>query len=1765
MRRSWARWLRAFSTSKTYKKSTFAIGIEALEERCMPSHLLLTVNSAGDDPSGPTPGVVTFRDAIKAVNNDSADDPNSPDVIQFAIAGTPTITLAKDLPALIHAATIDGSTQPGVTIVGKASSGADGGLGYQALVVSSAVTEKNVTFTDAQVTVNAGGNLGVTGDLTLGDSNGDYITVQNYGTLSVSGNLVGLDNTGLNNYGTAALNVTGNLTMGNYGFLFNGQSTADQSTCTVGGSLSINGVWGGVDNFGLSTMSVGGDLVVGDHGNVFNGADFDPADAAHLTVSGNLIGGTWSSVQNDGSSVLTVVHDFTLGSGGFLHNGESKTDVSSLTVGGNMSLGVTASNNSYIYNQGASVLQVTGNLTLLGTFTSLHNGFFASDTATCAVGGNLSMDVNSLVYDYGTLAVTGSFGMGADSFFADFRSMSVGGNFDPGSGSSASNDIIGGTLTTGPGSTITTNAATWNVLANGALINQGNFTVAGTLTSANRSIIVVEGHGQLSTQAGGQLNIQGTLLTWNNPADINQGTPLGGAQLDATATTMVGGLFVALAGTFVYAPASGTVLPVGQNQTLHVSFTPSDTTHYAAASAQVSVNVLQAQVTLTPILTMNPVNIVYGTPLADNQLSGTATVTVNNQTIYVGGTFSFTSAAGTILNAGNGQSEAVTFTPNDVIDYTTATATVMVNVAQADQTITVTMAAPSTAVYGTSFIVAATSSSGLAVAIQGSGAASASDAGAANVTMVSGTGTGTVTFSQAGNANYNAANVVIETVTAQKANQAISVTQAAPASAVYGASFTVAAVANSGLAVDISASGAASGSGSGSANVTMISGTGTGTVTFSQAGDANYNAASGVIETLSAQKADQTITVTQAAPASAVYSTSFTVSATASSGLAVQVSASGVASGSGSGSANITMTSGTGTATVTFSQAGDANYNAASVVMESVTAQKADQRITVTQAAPAAAVYDTSFAVAAMTTSGLSIDISASGVASGSGTDNATVTMTSGTGTGTVTFSQAGDANYNAASIVETVVAQKADQTITVTQAAPASAVYGTSFSVSAAASSGLAVDISAAGAAAGSGTGNATVSMTSGTGTGTVTFSQAGDSNYNAASVVIENVAAQKADQRITVTQAAPGIAVYGTSFAVAAMTTSGLSVDISASGVASGSGTDNATVTMTSGTGTATVTFTQAGDSNYNAASAVVESVTAQKADQTITVTQAAPASAIYGTSFTVAASASSGLSVGIAASGAASGSGSASASVIMSSGTGTGTVTFSQAGDNNYNAASGVIERVTAQKADQTITVTQTAPGSAVYGTSFVVAATASSGLAVQVSASGAASGSGAGNANVSMTSGTGTGTVTFSQAGDANYNAASVVVESVTAQKANQTITVTRPAPSSAFYGTSFTVSAAASSSLVVAIAASGVASGSGSGTADVTMTSGTGSGTVTFSQAGDSNYNAASVVIENVTAQKAAQTIMVTQTPPADAVYGGSFVVSATASSSLGVAISASGAAAGGGTGSATVNIVATTGTGTIAFSQAGNGNYASAVSTMTVTIIGPGVSVVGAELWYVCSSTSKAKNKVDIASAGSSGTGSTGIVVDGSTYTQSFTAIRIFLYDANSKVNIGNSLMISAFISGGNGNDTIQAGNNNNTINLGDGNDTVQVGDGSNVIMTGSGQNSIVAGSGNNLIAAGLGRHTVQVGNGSNIIIDGNVQLTQSGDSLRQVLDDWTLYGMSAANVASIRSRLAVTDNTSYANTLLAGSGLDWFWYTYAKDTTNRKATDLLN
>jgi probable HAF family extracellular repeat protein len=94
-------------------------------------------------------------------------------------------------------------------------------------------------------------------------------------------------------------------------------------------------------------------------------------------------------------------------------------------------------------------------------------------------------------------------------------------------------------------------------------------------------------------------------ITWVAPAAIVFGSALGPAQLNASAS---------VPGTLGYTPPAGTVLGVGNNQTLSATFTPADGADYTDVAASVSISVNPAppppggtaQLTLTRTLSRNP-------------------------------------------------------------------------------------------------------------------------------------------------------------------------------------------------------------------------------------------------------------------------------------------------------------------------------------------------------------------------------------------------------------------------------------------------------------------------------------------------------------------------------------------------------------------------------------------------------------------------------------------------------------------------------------------------------------------------------------------------------------------------------------------------------------------------------------------------------------------------------------------------------------------------------------------------------------------------------------------------------------------------------------------------------------------------------------------------------------------------------------------------------------------------------------------------------
>ncbi|HEY6444852.1 MAG TPA: hypothetical protein VIY53_00215, partial [Acidobacteriaceae bacterium] len=156
-------------------------------------------------------------------------------------------------------------------------------------------------------------------------------------------------------------------------------------------------------------------------------------------------------------------------------------------------------------------------------------------------------------------------------------------------------------------------------------------------------------------------------IMWAAPSPIPYGTKLSATQLDATAS---------VAGSFAYSPAAGAA-PAAGTHTLSVTFTPTDTTDYTTAKASVTLTVNRA----TPAITWaTPTAITYGTALNVNQLDAKSAVA---------GTFAYAPAAGTVLSVGT-HALAVTLTPTNTTDYTTATVQVTLTVKAAGGTLTIT-------------------------------------------------------------------------------------------------------------------------------------------------------------------------------------------------------------------------------------------------------------------------------------------------------------------------------------------------------------------------------------------------------------------------------------------------------------------------------------------------------------------------------------------------------------------------------------------------------------------------------------------------------------------------------------------------------------------------------------------------------------------------------------------------------------------------------------------------------------------------------------------------------------------------------------------------------------------------------------------------------------------------------------------------------------------------------------------------------------------
>jgi len=1348
----------------------------------------------------------------------------------------------------------------------------------------------NVTLgSGGNVTLGSGGTiaLGSGGNVTLGS--GGNVTLGSGGTIALgSGGTIALGSGGnvtLGSGGTIALGSGGNVTLGSGGNVTLGSG----GTVTLGSGGDVSVGSGGNVTLGAGgtvTLGSGGNVTLGSGGNVTLGSGGTIAMGSGGTIAlgsgGNVTlgsgGDTITLAGNGGTVTLGSGGNVTLGSGGTIALGSGGT----VTVLPGGSYNINSSGGTITLGSGGNVTLGSGGNVTLGSGGNVTLG--SGGTIALGSGGNVTLGsggASTNEMDYFTAnsvvrppssptetpmsAVTGApvvvnwtapaFGVVAT--YTIYRSADGGTPVEIGSVSGINGNPPATTFTdTTPAVGATTVAYTISttllpipvidptprqsapsppaVLTNNQSIVLG--ALPGSVTLGNSQPTVVTATAQTNGAANGlQVSFSATGQCAIGAQSINTGSGVSSATLtlNSAGSCAITASQAGASGYNAANPVSGTfaILPQGsttQSQSINIVSFPANVQYGSTFSVSASSSV-GAQVHFSA-----------SGPCSVGATAGTAT----GATTGAGVCAITASAPATSTN--NGSYSAASVTPSFAILPATLTVTagnVSINYGQQIPALT-------SFSFGT-FVNGDTASVVSGVPALSTTATATSNAGTYPITVTTGT---------LAAANYSFL-YVTGTLTIQSVTPTVSWSAAPPASAAYNSQFTVLATSNSAGAITYSASG---GCGNNLGVVTMTSGATACQVSASVAPTTNYTTGSVGPTSVTATLAAQTIAFTTPAPSSEVYKGTFPVAATSSSGLGVslKVDAASTAVCSLSGG-TVTMNSGAGTCTIDANQSGNGNYGAATQAQTSAAATMAAPTVSWSAAPPASAAYNSQFTVLATSNSTGAITYSASG---GCGNNLGVVTMTSGATACQVSASVAPTTNYTTGSVGPTsVTATLAAQAITFTTNAPASAAYNGSFTVAATASSGLAVAYSSSGACSNAG---ATYTMTNSTGTCSVIANQAGSTNYSKAPTVTQTVNAIGPLVTVSPSSINFGTVTLGSittkNITVSNIGTAPVTINEPLLSIVQGGNSNefvavNLCLTPLAAGKSCTITIAFVAGPYYTPQTATLEIMDNAPGSpqpvtlsatvlipQAITFTTKAPASAVFNSSFTVAATGgASGNAVTFTSSGACTNSG---ATYTMISGTGTCAVIANQAGNTKYAAAAQVTQTVSATLAPQTITFTTNAPASAAYNSSFTVAATGgASGNAVTFASSGSCTNSGA---KYTMTSGTGTCSVIASQACNSNY-AAATVTKTVTATLVAQAITFTTNAPASAVYESSFTVAATGGASgNAVTFTSSGSCTNSG---AKYTMTSGTGTCSVIANQAGNSNYAAATKVTQTVNA------------------------------------------------------------------------------------------------------------------------------------------------------------------------------------------------------------------------------------------------------------------------------------------------------------------------
>ncbi|MCW2785743.1 MAG: Endoglucanase-like protein [Marmoricola sp.] len=789
---------------------------------------------------------------------------------------------------------------------------------------------------------------------------------------------------------------------------------------------------------------------------------------------------------------------------------------------------------------------------------------------------------------------------------------------------------------------------------------------------------------------------------------------------------------------------------------------------------------------------------------------------------------------------------------------------------------------PSSPTVGGTYKPTAAATSGLPVTITRDSSSTGCTFSSGTFTFAGG-GPCTVEADQKGNAEYGPAPRVKQVIQLPKLAQTITFSSTAPAHAVVGDTYRPAASASTHLTVKLGLTSA-------STNCTMTSGlvtfTGSGTcvVTADQAGNAEYSAAPQVVQSIQVVKKTQTVSFTSMAPSPALVDATYHVTATASSGLAVTFTLDASSAGCTLSSGVVTFTAG-GTCVVDADQVGNTTYGAAAQVLQSIPVTKKSQTISITSTIPSPALVGNTYTPVATATSDLAVTFTKESDSAICSVSSGVVTF-NGAGTCVIDAGQAGNGAYLAATTVQqSIQVLQKSQSVSFSSTPPSPAYVGGTYTLVASSTSLLPVAYTLDGTSSGCSLSGEDVTFTA-VGTCVVDANQVGNATYSGAVQVQQTFAIDKQGQTISITSSPPSPGVVGSTYDLVATATSGLTVAFTQDPASAGCSLSGNELTFT-GAGTCVVDADQPGNGAFTAAPQLKQSIQVVKQDQTVSFTSTPPSPAVAGSTYDPAAAATSTLDAVISLDPGSAGC-SLSNGEVTFTGAGTCVLDADQPGSAAFSAAPQAQQSIQVVKQDQTVSFTSTAPSPGVAGSTYDPTATATSTLDVGISLDGTSTGCSLSNGEVTFTA-AGTCVLDADQPGNAAFSAAPRVTQSISVVKADQTVSFTSTAPTTATIDDVYSPQAAATSGLDPAITLDGTSSGCSLDNGDVTFT-GVGTCVIDADQAGNGAYNAAPQVQQSISVVKKNQTISFVSSAPGAPMVNDMYTPDATASSGLDVTI-----------------------------------------------------------------------------------------------------------------------------------------------------------------------------------------------------------------------------------------------------------------------------------